>query len=409
MSPSRILIWSRLQSILVIGILLAVFGSPVLGQKSKSQLEREKIANLKKIEEAKVILSQTETKRNYTIGQLSALNQQIEVRQDLIQSITQELGLLNREIIELNSIVESLYQDLQQLRNEYAAMILSSYKASRGFDRLVFLFTAESFNQFLMRIEYLEQYSRARQNQVKQIEIVKQSLEGQRLDVGQKKSEKNDLLSDQIQENRNLIELKDKQNDLVIQLGKQEKELRKELEKRRQANLKLDELIASLVRAEIERRKRSEATGNRTLSAEAAALSGEFAKNRNKLPWPVGTGFISSKFGKQPHPVLKGIMIENPGVDIQTSEGQEVKSVFQGEVSMIAFVPGMNNVVLLKHGEFYTLYAGLNKVEVKKGQVVQINETLGRIYTDGDGISELQFQVWKNTQKMNPETWLIRR
>ncbi len=398
------------QRILTMAVLaLAMASLPSLAQKSKERLEQDKKDNLKKIEEAKSILAQTETKRNYTVGQLRAINQQIKIRQDLIRSITEEVVLLVREIAELNSIVESLTGDLEKLKREYSSMIIASYKASRGYDRLVFLFSAKSFNQFLMRIEYLEQYSMARQNQVKQIEMVKESLESQRLDVKQKKEKRNDLLASQIQENRNLISLKDKQNDLVIQLGKKEKELRQELENRRQANIQLDRLIADLVRAEIERRKRSEATGDRTLSAEAAALSSEFAKNRNKLPWPVETGFISSKFGKQPHPVLKGIMIENPGVDIQTKEGQPVQSVFSGEVSTIAFVPGMNNVVLLKHGEFFTLYAGLNKVDVKKGQAVQINDVLGKVYTDGDGISELQFQVWQNSLKLNPEQWLIQR
>jgi len=378
-------------------------------QKTRKQLEKEKKDNLLKIKEAEKILSQTESEKQYTLGQLTAINRQVQVRESLIKSITEEINLIGTEIVEINIIIESLSQDLDTLKVEYAKMILVSYKASRGYDRLVFLFSAQTFNQFLMRVKYLEQYAKARKTQVQQIEIVKESLTDQKASMELKKVEKNELRNSQITQNRQLSSLKRKQFNIMGQLVKRTEKLKQEVDDRQKAIEKLDNLIDDLVRAEMERRKRSEATGKSVLSAEAVRISTEFQKNKYKLTWPVSSGFISGKFGKQPHPVLKGIVIENRGVDIQTSKNEKVKSVFEGEVATVAFVPGMNSVVLVRHGEFFTLYAKLKTVSVKKGDKIQANQELGLIFTDNEGNSELQFQVWKNTQKLNPEYWLKRK
>ena len=382
---------------------------PVIAQKNKSDLEKDKKENLLKIQEAEKILSQTEIKKKSTLGQLNAINRQIEIRKELINSISDEISLLEEEMKELGIIVTSMENDLEMLKQEYAKMIWRTYKANRGYSNLAFLFTAESFNQFLMRLKYIEQYSEARKNQVKQIEIVKNQLTHQKASIEDKKKEKKELLRNQLQENKSLITLKNKQTKLISDLIKRQKELKDEMAKRKKAVEKLDKLIADLVRAEIERRNRSEATGDKVLSAEAAVLSINFEKNKTKLNWPLSSGFISNRFGKQPHPVLKGIFIENHGIDIQTNKDQTINTIFEGIVSTVAFVPGMHNVILVKHGEYFSLYARLKSVSVKKGQTVNQNDKLGHVYTDKDGISELQFQIWKNTKKLDPQKWLKTR
>ena len=135
-------------------------------------------------------------------------------------------------------------------------------------------------------------------------------------------------------------------------------------------------------------------------------ISSSFEENKTKLAWPVTTGFISSKFGKHPHPVMKGIIQDNPGVDIQTNKDETVKSVFGGKVIQIAYVPGMYNVVIVQHGEYYTVYSRLKEVMVKKGTLIPSNQPIGVVHTDKDGISEVHFEVWKNFAKLNPEGWL---
>ena len=372
------------------------------GQKTKSQLEKEKRENLSKIAEAEKILSDTESERKATIGQLRALNQQISAREGLISSLNEEIALLDGEITDLNIIVSALQADLKQLKAEYAAMIYSSYKANHGYSQLTFLFSAATFNQLFMRLKYLEQYSDARKLQAQQIEEVSRELDGQRNEVQIKRSEQQVLLNQQLAENEKLLRLKNKQSNLVQELTKKEKQLKRELAERKEALDRLDKLIAEIVRKELERSK--------TLSSKALAdeeeLTANFEQMKTKLTWPVQSGFVSSKFGKQPHPVLKGITVDNRGVEIQTNKDSPVKSVHQGKVITVAFAPGMNNVVMVQHGEYFTLYARLKEVHVKKGSIVEKDDLIGTVYTDNSGVTEVHFEVWKNYAKLDPEKWL---
>lgn len=380
---------------------LLLLSCSVFAQKTKTQLEQEKRDNLRKIAEAEKILNDTESERKATLGQLQALNQQIAAREGLIVSLNEEIGMLDGEISDLSIVVNALQHDLRNLKEEYASMIYSSYRANSAFNKLTFLFAAETFNQLFLRLKYLEQYSEARKIQVEKIEEVSRELDDQRNEVEVKRAEQRTLLGQQLSENQKLLKLKSKQNSLAQELNEREKELREELAERKDAVDRLDNLIAEIVRLEVERSK--------SLSSEAVAdeeeLTASFESFKNKLVWPV-TGFVSSKFGKHPHPVLKGIVLDNSGIDIQTNKNAEVKSVHDGRVIAVAFAPGMNNVVMLQHGEYYTLYARLKDVRVKKGSIVRKNDTVGQVFTDKNGVSEVHFEVWKNKVKLNPEQWL---
>ncbi len=389
-----------IKSVCLVGFMVCCF--QVSAQKTKSQLENEKRENLKKIAEAEKILSDTEHEKKASIGQLRAINQQISGRENLIKSLNQQVGILDTEIGQLNTIVSSLQSDLANLKEEYAQMIYTSYRANRGFSKLTFLFSAATFNQLFQRLKYLEQYAEARKIQVKQIEIVSDELSKQKKEVQSKRVEQKVLLDQQIAENRKLLGLKEKQADVVAELGKKEKQLRVELDNRKEAVGKLDKLIADIVKKELERSKALSSAAQ----ANEEVVSSTFESNKNKLVWPVSTGFVSSKFGKHPHPVIKNIMEDNPGVDIQTSQNATVGAVFEGKVVAVAIVPGMNNVVLLQHGNYYTLYAKLKEVKVKKGEMVKREQILGTVFSDLSGVSELHFEVWKDYQKLNPESWL---
>ncbi|MDB5235061.1 MAG: peptidase, partial [Hymenobacter sp.] len=142
------------------------------------------------------------------------------------------------------------------------------------------------------------------------------------------------------------------------------------------------------------------------LTPDAAVLSSSFAGNRGRLPWPVGRGFISQRFGRHPHPVLKNVTVENRGVDIQTGAGEAVRSCFDGKVLTIANIAGMNTIVMIQHGDFFTVYAKLRSVSVREGQRVSAREVIGTVATDAEGTSEVQFQVWHNSANLNPQTWL---
>lgn len=387
-------------SILVVFIL-----QPVYGQQEREQLEKEKQENMAKIREAENILKQTTSQKKSSLGQLKALGQQIKSQESLIQTYKANIQLLSSEIEESQSMVTSLEQDLEILKQEYAEMIYQANKVQNNYGSLFYLFSASSFRQLVMRAKYLQQYTKSRQDQAREIGLVQAEIQEQIDVTNQARTEQQQLLAQQELQNQGLITARKQQDQLVKQLSLKEKDLRNDLEKRRQAINRLDRMIAEVIRLEMEKSKNAE--GAFELTPDGVLLSSNFQGNQKRLTWPVARGFISSKFGLQPHPVLKGVKIENPGVDIQTQKNELVRAVFDGEVSKIASIPGMNGIVIIiQHGEYRTVYANLSKSLVHTGDKVKTQDPIGEVFTDSDGVSEVQFQVWKNFNKLDPLAWL---
>jgi septal ring factor EnvC (AmiA/AmiB activator) len=374
-------------------------------QKNKNQLQKEKQQNLEKIKETEKILAETGAKKENSMGELVAINQRILQQESLMKSIKSEISLLDYDISENNQLIDALERDVKKLKEEYSAMLLAAQKASGKVDKLTFLFSAQSFDQLMMRLKYMEQYSKARQDQAEAIAKVQEILKEQVRVTELKRGEKNNLLNDEIKENNKLANLKVKQRTIVRSLEKQEKQLRKDIEVTRKAVAELDNMIAKIIKEELERAAR-EARESKTNTREATvALSASFADNKNKFPWPV-SGFVSQKFGRQNHPILKGIVIQNDGVNIQTKQGEEVHSVFNGEVSYVALTAGIGLTVIIKHGDYFTVYTGLKDISVKKGDNVTTNQEIGKVLSNADGISELRFQIRKNFDALDPQEWL---
>jgi len=383
----------------------------VFAQKNKSQLQKERQQNLERIKETEKILEETAKEKKTSIGELTALNRRIEQQETLMGSIKGEISLLDDAINEDNQIIEALEKDVGQLKEEYAAMLFAAQKANGKTDKLTLLFSAESFDQFLMRLKYLEQYSKARQVQTEAIAKAQILLGEQVKQTETKRNEKQLLLNDQLKQSEQLVGLKQKQRKVVQSLSKEEKRLKRDLEETKRALAELDELIAKLVKEEMERvaREAKERERNKlkevTNAFEEATLSTSFEGNKNKFSWPV-SGFVSQKFGRQMHPVLKGIQIQNDGVNIQTKQNEPVRVVFNGEVRTIAFIRGFGSTVIVSHGDYYTVYSGLKDVFVKKGQKVSAGDEIARVLSSSDGISELRFQIRKNIVALDPQEWL---
>lgn len=380
----------------------------VTAQKTKAQLQKEKQQSLQKIKEVEKILSETTTKKKNSVGELTALNQRIVEQEKLINSINNEINFLNKEINENNDFIGSLEDDLKKLKSEYASMLFAAQKANNSVTRLTFLFSADSFEQLMMRLRYMKQYSEKRKVQAKAITAVQEELSSQIKEIQVQKAEKNVLLGEEVSENTNLTGLKKKQNTLVKSLEKEEKSLKRDLESTKKAVVALDNKINEIIKEEIERAAReakAKTKSSATSTAATVALSSSFEENRNKFPWPV-KGFISMGFGRQKHPLLKGIYVENIGVNIQTIENEKVKSIFQGEVTAVAFVPRIGNTVIISHGDYFTAYSGLKEVFVKRGQKVTVSQEIGQILSNSEGISELRFQIRKKTTPLDPQLWL---
>ena len=428
--------------------------------KSKEQLERERQANIARIQEAGRVLTQTTQKKEATLGQLNVIKEKLTVKQGQIQHISTQLQGIETNVHQTAKQVLTTQQQLANLKEEYARLMYAASKTSSGFNQLMFLFAAESFNQFVLRLRYVRQYTEERQKQALRIMGAQQQLSHQLNGLTQQRQRQKSLLTTQLVENRNLLGLKNEQDEVVQQLSQQEQGLRAELAQRQQAVVQLDGLIAQRVREEIaraaraarlaaaaERRRaaraassaanRGRSRGGRGESADAddeasanpdsdapeetsadrrasrvaltpqtALLSSSFAGNKGRLPWPVARGFVAQHFGRHAHPVLRHVVVENRGVDIQTATNEPVRSVFAGRVLTVAQVPGMNTIVMIQHGEYFTVYARLRSVSVHEGQQVDARETIGSAATDADGTAQVQFQVWRNSANLNPEGWL---
>ncbi|NOT75659.1 MAG: peptidoglycan DD-metalloendopeptidase family protein [Cyclobacteriaceae bacterium] len=394
-------------------ILFFLFVSGVEAQRTKSQLQKEKQQNLDKIKETEKILKETSQQKSSSLGELAAITQRIRQQEALIVSVQSEIELMNMDIGENNEILKALQTDLNRLKAEYGSMVFSAQKTSGGVSKLMFLFSASTFDQLAMRIKYMEQYGTARKEQAVVIKRVQEHLAEQVLVIEGKKDDKNKLLNEELSEKNNLDGLKQKQNVIVHSLTKEEKRLKVDLEETRKAVAKLDKVISDIIKEEMERAAReareAAAAKNKKEAAKptdnVVALSNSFEENKNKFPWPAA-GFVSQKFGRQNHPLLKGIIVQNDGINIQTAQGEKVKTIFSGEVRAVAFIPTLGNTVLISHGEYFTVYSGLKDVSVKKGQKVITNQEIGKMLVNSEGISELRFQIRKNTLALDPQTWL---
>lgn len=380
---------------------LLLINSPLKSQQTRIELENERQKNLIKISEAEKILKETEKSKNVTTGKLNVINKQINNRLSLISNLKKEMKFQNNEILDLSGVIYSLTNDLKILKNEYSEMIYYSYKSRSSLDKLGYVFSSNSYNQMFRRLGYIVQYTNSRKKQIQEIEIVTNELDNQKNNLIHEKRIQNKLLSDEVTENNKLQKLKRNQKKTISDLGKKERRIKKELKERRISLEQLDNLIKEVIRSESEKLS--------GVDLDLIKLSESFETNIGKLIWPVSSGFISNKFGIHPHPVIKNVKVKNDGIDIQTSKGSKVYSVFSGKVSTVAFIPGMNNVIIINHGDYYTLYAKLKNLVVEKGDIITIGQNIAYIVTNSDGVSELQFQVWKNNIKLNPEKWIMNK
>ena len=385
-------------------IILLLYSFNQYSQQSRSSLEKERDVNLIKIQEAETILKETEKSKNITVGKLNVINKQIRNRQSLISNLRSDIKVQSDEIILIRNLIISLKRDLRILNNEYSDMIYSSYKSRSSLDKLTYIFSSKDYNQMFRRFNYIFQYSKFRKNQIIEINKVYEELEYQENNLSDINKKQKKLLDDELSENNKLQKLKGRQRKIISDLNKKQRNLRKEIAERKVALENLDKLIRDIIR-----REKEALLKNGDDDINLLEITEGFEANIGKFEWPVKSGFISNKFGEHPHPIIKNIKVKNDGIDIQTSKSSQVHAIYDGKVSTVAFIPGMNNVVIINHGEYYTLYAKLKNLKVQKGDIISEKQVIADLVTNNDGITQLQFQIWKNNIKLNPENWIIKK
>jgi septal ring factor EnvC (AmiA/AmiB activator) len=423
-----------------LGIFLVLFISlattPIYAQKSGSrkELENKKKKLKEEINNINELLSETKNSKKLSMNQVAILNKKISVREELIATINAEIRAINGQIRNNQKTLEQLNLSLEKLKKEYAKTVYYSYRNRDSYSQLMFVFAAYDFNQAYQRLKYLQQISEYRKKQAEEIKKTRIEIDQKLADLKQKKDEKRALLTNEEVEKSNLAKEKTEQEEIFVGLQSKEKQLKEDLDKKKRDAEALTAAITRLIQEEIRRQEEErkkqllakanteEKTKTKTkknvkaeekvyvpeLTKEAQELSSDFAANKGKLPWPVVKGVITQGFGDQEHPTIKGFMVHNNGIDISTNRGSNARAVFAGEVTGVTSVPGSGKIIIIRHGEYLSVYSNLNDVNVKAGDKVDVKQSIGNIAFDEDeGKTTVKFQIWKGQRILNPEEWLF--
>ncbi len=371
---------------------------------SKDELERERKKIINDIENTNKYLKSTQKEKSTALNDLTALNKQVESRKKLIDNVQKELisadGLLKKNELTKDSINKAY----DKLLIQYSAILRYNYLQNLSNQKISYLLSSESLNTFLLRYQYVKQFESFQSQKKKDLQLLREKLIIADESIKQKKEERGKLLNIEKEQYSKLENEKKTKNTLLTGISKKESQLKSELSQKKKAREKLNQEIENIILAQL--KAASERESNSNLSKADAKLSSNFSQNRGKLPWPVENGFISSKFGKKPHPTLKGITIENNGIDISCTGSLTVKAVFEGEVVGIIKVIGNGNMVLVNHGTYHSVYSNLTDVVVRQGDKINRGQTIGSLANGTDGRAELHFELWKDKTKLDPQTWI---
>lgn len=371
-------------------------------KRKEIQVEKDKINSL---------LSQVISEEKGYLSHLNEIELKIDVQQKLIRAFKAESNALNREINSNQREIKVLETELKKLKKDYGEMIYKSYKSKSQQSRLMFILSSKDFYQAYKRFQYMKQYADFRKSQGLQISLKATELEALNDALQVQKKEKEVLAEKSKKEQDKLEEEKKIQDDIIAKIKKQEHKYRREISKKQKEQQKINAKIEKIIRDEIAKsnKKAGKNTSGFVLTAETKLLAIEFEGNKGKLPWPVDKGFVSSRFGIQRHPIYRDNEINNAGVSITTEKGSTSRAVFDGTVMLIQVITGNKKAVWLQHGNYITIYSNLETVQVKMGDKVSTKQILGKIFTDRlTNKTVLKFQIWKNTTKLNPASWIYK-
>ena len=388
--------------------------SIVNSAQSRQDLEKQRIKLQKEISEINSLLFKSKEKEKNLLSDLSDLNKRIRVRKRLIVTIQRETKQISKEIKENEKEVNQLQNRLDVLKKDYANMVVQSYKSKTKQSKLMFLLSSKDFLQAYKRMQYIKQYNHYREKQGKEIKIETVKLYNLNDFLKQIKSEKEALLLTSIKEKENIHNEKISHERLVKSVKKKERKYTAQIKKKQRAEKTIDRKIERLIREAIARsnknnNKKNIKSSGFALTPETKKLEKDFISNKGKLPSPVKRGVVVRRFGKQPHPTLKGITIESNGVFYATEKNANARVIFNGKVLAIQVLPGKKKAVLVQHGNYISVYKNLDNVKVKIGDWVTTKQEIGKIHTDKTtGKTILAFVLFKEVQRQNPELWVYK-
>lgn len=413
---------------------------PLMAQSNRliKELESKRGALQKQIAESESLLKTTTKNVGSQLKGLAALTGQIEERKRYILAINRDVDLIDKELFSLQRQLTQLQKELKDKKNKYAASVNYLYRNHTIQDKLLFIFSASTLEQTYRRLRYVREYASYQRMQGEEIQKKQKQISDKRTELTEARQAKEGLLKEREYEKATLEKQEKEQKELVNSLRRKQRSLQSEISKKRkeanQLNARIDRLIAEEIekarkRAEEEARKEAAArkkgeskSGGSVTKPKAAPLeaytmnkadrelSGSFVSNRGKLPVPVtGPYIITSRYGEYTVPGLRGVKLDNKGIDIQAKPGAQARAVFNGKVAAVFQLNGLFNI-LVRHGAYISVYCNLSSASVKADDVVKTGQALGTIFSDGadGGRTVLHFQLRKEKEKLNPEPWLNR-
>jgi len=400
---------SRLSFILFTLFLFAYSLNSYSQYLNQSDLERKRIELTKEINNIQKLISSSKNQKKLVVENIQNLNYKLDLQNEVIKIINNQLNIISASINNNQSVINELFKSQELLKSQYADMILRSYKTRSKTGKLMFIFSSSNFQQALKRIQYFKQYSDYQNNQLQQIEKNTVELKALRTQLIDEKTIQESLISEnQTTKNNVSIQLLSK-NKLLQSISSNEIQYVKEIKSKQKTSAKIDKEIQKIIARAIAESNRKKKITSKVfaLTPEAKILSNNFTSNKGKLPWPVEKGYITLKYGKQPHPVVKTATIQSNGIRIITASSQNVRSIFDGVIYRIISSKNGSKTILVQHGNFFTVYKNLASIYVEKGDRVSTKQNLGKIITNkNSGQTILSFSLFKDNKTENPLLWL---
>ncbi len=380
---------------------------------TRKQLETQRKKLKKEIQQVNRLLFDAIKKEKNALEDLKDINQKINVREKLINTITLESKILSNEISANEKQLKKLSLELERMKKDYGDMIYKSYKSKSQQSRTMFLLSSKNFYQAFKRLQYMKQYTSFRKKQGLEVLDKTKSVSQLKDSLLFQKQLKDTLLNSELSEKEKIVNDKKGQEKLISQIKRRERKYKRDLRKKQTEEKKLTARIDKLIKdaiAKTNAKSGSKSKKTFTLTPEAKALATRFELNKGKLPWPVESGLVVRKFGRQPHPTLSGITIQSSGLHIVTQKNSNAECIFNGEVFSVLKLAEGKKSVMVRHGNYITAYNNLEQIYVKKGDKVTTGQALGKIFTDKiTGKTKLVFVLFKDTQRLNPSSWILKR
>lgn len=381
-----------------------LIGSVVSAQ-TKEELQRQKQQAFDDLKLARELMEKTAEQRSSSVQQLRILQGGINSRSKVISTLESEVNLYSQNIQDTQGRIEQLIVENKRNKEEYARLIYYAYRNHTDYEKLMYILAGSSISQSYQRYKYLKYLGEYRVGKAAEIEAAIVELDQQQKSLNSLKNDKLGLMEDKESEQRKLVEQRSREASMVNSLKRKESELRREIAEKERIAREVEARIREIIEEEARRSSANNVFG--ALTPEQELVGSDFRKNKGKLPWPVDKGIITIGYGNQEVPGLRGSSVKNNGIDISSSPGTEVRSVFEGEVTKVFGILGANYTVLVRHGEFLSVYQNLVNVRVKTGDKVLTKEKLGEAFTDGnEKVASFHFEVWQERDILNPEEWI---